>query len=561
MRIGTDTREIILSSLAGKEGVDAKNIIGDLAERYGLSRGYVYRISQSVRACGRAARRDIGARRLAVTDEQLAWIETLTTKHDFAANHAIELAEINGIIAPGAFSPSIYNTWLRQKGVSRARMRKDVSPTQEFEGRWPNDIHQFDTTKLEQLHYDKETDTLSWNPRANRKNSRGEKPDSIWLYSLLDDYSRCKFAMIYRSLNQYNHLDFLCHAWSEKPQRSEFPFYGVPGHIYMDNGGGNQAIKFLVALKKLDVHPIPTNPSSDKPFAARKRGKIENTFKSYGEWLKIFQLRPLTWAEACESLHQFVLALNRRVHSVTHAAPFSRWLEIGTPQHAPAEELWKLFYFDHDRRTVKKNLTFSVDAHIYRLPEKKPFIDWIDEKIDVYWQPGNYSTVFAVFGAREIELAENTAEIVRPAFSYPREEREATAVESARAAAGEADYSSIKLYATDGIQNPKSKIQNPSYLPRKGQEFDDSKIAEKTVVGEDGRKRPSFAPEEWCRGELAAAHCLINERMLEPPLDQEDRQWLRDVIGGRDKISVDELRGVAALYKDQREKRRADRQI
>ena len=556
MRIGIDTREIILGSLAGKEGVEAKTIIGDLAERFGLSRGYVYRISQSVRACGRAARRDAGGRRLDVTDEQLAWIETLTAKYDLTAVHAIELAELNGVVEPGRLSPITYNDWLRRSGISRARMKRDLKPVHEFEASAPNLIHQFDTTKLEQLHYDKDGDTLSWDPRANRKNSRGEKPDSIWLYSILDDYSRAKFALLYRSLNQYNHLNFLCRAWSEKERPSEFPFYGLPAHIYMDNGGGNQAIKFRVALKKLGVHTIPTDPSYNTPHAARKRGKIERAFQDYGEWLKIFQIRPLTWAEACESLHQFVLALNRRVHSVTHAAPFSRWLEIGRPQHAPSQELWRVFHHDHDRRLVSKNLTFSIDRHLYRLPEQRPYLDWIDQKIEVYWEPGNYSKVFAVFGAREIELAENTAEIVRPAFSYPREEREPTAVETARAAAAGQDHSGMKLYATDGkvsgamTERLLTPSPIPSYLPRRGEAFDETKIAEKSVVGADLRVRPSFAPERWLVY-VAAARQLQEEGFLSRPLSGAEQAWLKGLFAGREKIAETELNDAVKAAKAQ----------
>jgi hypothetical protein len=549
MRIGLETQEIILSSLAGKSGAEARAIIEDLADKYGLSRGHIYRISESVRASGRPARSDMGVRRLEISDEQLQWIRSLTVRFDLTAGHAIEHAERNGIVPAGILTPARYNVWLLQEGLSRRRLKTDVKPMHRFEAKAPNDSHQFDTTKLEQLHYDKATDMLSWNPRANRKNSRGEKPDSIWLYSLVDDYSRCKFAMLYRSLNQYNHLDFLYHTWSEKKNPSEFPFYGIPRHIYMDNGGGNQGIKFRVALKKLGVHPVPTDPSYDTPHAARKRGKIENVFKTYDEWLKDFQIRPMTWAEACESLYQKLLALNRRTHSVTRMSPFGRWLEIGKPQHTPAEELWRLFHFDHDTRLVYKDLTFSIDRHVYRLPERRPYSDWIGEKIDVYWEPNSYSKAFAVFGSHDIELDENTAEIVRPAFSYSREEREPIAVEAARAAADQ-KYENIKLYSTDPGKT--------AYLPRKGEEFEEKRIAEKKVETESGSSRFSFAPERWLTYVQAAIELKAEGFFNDGQLSEANKAWLRALMNGREKISETELKDEIILEKARRDEAAAE---
>ncbi|HWP58990.1 MAG TPA: hypothetical protein VNL14_13945 [Candidatus Acidoferrales bacterium] len=537
-RIGIDRRDIILSSLAGKTGAEARAIIEDLAERFGISPGHVYRISQSVRATGRAARSDIGARRLTISEEQLQWLKSLTANYDLTAEAAVGLAELNNVIPPGTLNPATYNGWLRRQGISRRRLKTDVKPVHEFEAGGPNAIHQFDTTKLEQLHYDRQTDTLSWNPRANRKNSRGEKPDAIWLYSLVDDYSRCKFALLYRSLNQYNHLDFLFHAWSEKPNPAEFPFYGIPQHIYIDNGGGNQGTKFRVALKKLGVHIIPTDPSYDTPHAARKRGKIESVFKLYNEWLKLFQIRPMTWAEACESLYQFVLSLNRRTHSVTQASPFARWLEIGKPQHTPSEELWRVFHYDHDTRVVYKNLTFSIDRHLYRLPERRPYIDWIDEKIDVYWLPGDYSKVYAVFRSDEIEVEENKAAIVRPAFSYPREEREATAVEAARAAAADQSYPGMKLYSTDPGRT--------AYLPRKGEAFDEKRIAEKTVIGADGKERPGFSAEKQLNKFEIILRLKSHGLIVNSPPSSAERFWVDSIMKGREQIGESELNRIVA---------------
>ena len=548
-RIGDDLRQMIFFSLAGKRGTEAREIIEDLSRQLNMSVGYLYKLTDVVRANGRAIRRDAGIERLAVSEEQLKIVSDLTTGYDLTAEHAIRLAELNGMVPPGVLKPYRYNLWLRQNSQSRARLNSDVRPVHRFEAKGPNVLHHFDTTKLEQLHFDGATETLSWNPRLNRKNSRGQKPDSIWLYSMVDDHSRAKFAFLYRSENQYNHLDFLYRAWAEKEKSCEFPFYGIPAHLYMDKGPVNYALKVLHAIHALGIHLVPTTPSTSEPFGARKHGKVEVVFKDYNEWLKEFKIRPLSWEEAQESLYHYVLMLNRRMHSETHARPFERWLSIAAARHMPAEQLYQMLKFDSAARRVNSDLTFTIDNHLYRLPERRPFVDWIADKtrkkIEVYWEPGKYEKVFAVSGATEIELAECRDNLVRPAFSYPREQGEQTSVDLARAAAQGADHSGIKLFATDE--------RAPAYLPRRGQDFDDSRIAEKWVETAGQSKienpkskiemRPSFAPERWLSyfeaiEELRASGFFQRGEKL----SDAEKLWLKDLMAGRKEIAETELK-------------------
>lgn len=561
-RIGNDLKQMVLFSLAGKGGEEARAIIEDLSEQMNISVGYLYKLTDVVRANGRTIRKDAGIPRLSISDQQFEAVRELTTRYDLSGEHAIELAALNGVVPDGQLKSYRYNDWLRAHRQERARHNMDVAPSRRFEAKGPNVLHHFDTTKLEQLHYDDETAVLSWDPRANRKNSRGEKPDSIWLYSLVDDYSRCKYAYLYRSLNQYNHLDFFYRAWAQKEKQSEFPFYGLPAHLYMDKGGGNYALKVLHAIHKLGIHLVPTTPSTSEPFGARKHGKVETVFRQYAEWLKIFQIRPLSWEAAQESLYQYALKLDTKIHSVTHERPFERWLSISAPRHMPDADLYAMLKFDHTERRINPDLTISIDRHLYRLPEKRPFINWIKRKIEIYWEPGRYEKVFAVNGATEIELAECRENLVRPAFSYPREERELTAVEQARAAAAGADHSGMKLFSTD---KPKT-----AYMPKRGQDFDSSRIAEKWVESGDDRgrstiqnpkseieRRPSFAPERWL-GYVAAARELQERDFLSRPLSTAEQAWLKGIFGGREEIAETELMDVVKRAKLEAEKMGAE---
>jgi hypothetical protein len=509
-RLSHEQIEIARSDTAGKSGPEVRRILEDLAEKWDHSLGDLYRITAEARVSGRKIRRDAGRHRIAITDEQVEAFKEYKVRFGFTTPMALELCELNDRSFPKV-SEQTANAWMRQAGLSHRRLNTDVRPAEPWEARGPNDIWQFDTTKLEQLHYDVKTKLLSWNPRANRKNSRGERSPEIWLYAVEDDHPRVKFAKAYPSLNQYNHLDFLKHACLPKPSPTEFPFFGIPRHIYMDNGGANQATKFLVALKKLGIHRIPTDPSYDKPFAARKRGKIENGFKGYAEWLKLFKIRPMTWAEAEESLYRYLLKVNRRVHSSTGVAPFARWMEIGRPQGMPCDEIYRLLSYDHWTRKVSRYLTITIDNHIYKLKDKKPFNDWLGEEIQVYMEPGKYEKVFVVLGTVEDEIPEvRQADIVRAAFNFP-ERTEQTSVDEARAKPPTLDGKTLKLWDTDTTA--------PAYLPRKPIEFDETRIAEKRVETATGW-RPAFAPELWLN--RGAAVDLLKEAGFFPVADEWD---------------------------------------
>jgi hypothetical protein len=233
------------------------------------------------------------------------------------------------------------------------------------------------------------------------------------------------------------------------------------------------------------------------------------------------------------------LKINSRVHSTTGQPPFERWLTIGKPKHTPSEELWMMLRYENDRRRVNKDLTFTINSHVYRLPEKKPFVDWVKEWVEVYWLKDRYEKVNAVRGAKEVEVAEVRDNIVRPAFSYDREEKPATATDQARARAGEQDYGGIKLWDGDA---PKQ-----AYLPRKGEEFDETRIAEKTIETDAGESRPSFATERWLNY-FAAVSELQDEDFLSRPLKPggAEQAWLKGVFAGQEKISETALRAAVA---------------
>ena len=533
--------EMILRSLVGKTGAEARSTIDSLSVSTGMSVGHIYKITAPYRPADRKRRRDAGARKIAVTEEQLDSIQALTVRHDLPAERTIEIAAMNGFASNlEDLKAATYNRILRKRSVTRRRMRGDPEPATLWEGKYPNAIHHFDATKLEHLHYDDDTKLITFDPRKNYKNSRGEKAAPVWLYLVVDDFSRAEFAALYLDLNHYNHLDFIYRAWAEKQRPSEFPFYGIPRHIYMDKGGGNQSLKFLSALAGLGIHVIPTEPSTSSPHGARKHGKVESAFKFWNRWEREFQMsRPLAWEEAEAFLYERMLWRNRRLHSQTKEIPFQRWLKIDRPHHVPNAEFYRTLCYDRWTRAVDNFLTVSLDNEIYKLPETRPAVNWVGEKVQIYAERGRRDFVICVRDGQEVVAKKITRDnLVRPAFSYPQG-GEPTSIAEARAKAT-GTYGPLKLWDSDD--------KAPAYIPRKGEGFDNAKIK---LTGPESQpeslERPAPPQREVSRWltRNGAIGVLIELGFFAPGRRSDaEIVWVDGLMAGRAQIEEDEIRAT-----------------
>lgn len=518
---------------------DRLSFIDSICKTYRCSRRHARRIIEDFLPTGRVVRRDKGQQRIALTEEQRDYLIGLSIRYDFAAWHAIEYAERAGAISKGSISPATYNHLLREHESMRARAKKDVKPVRRFEKPFPNHTHHFDTTKIEELFLDRETRMVTWEPKRKKRNSRGEKAPSVWLYSLVDDYSRVKYARFFEQENQWNHFDFFYRAWSRKEDAVKFPFYGLPRCLYMDLGPVNHATALKEAFKRLGTHVTRTTPSTAEPFGSRKHGKVERPFQDYNEFLKeIPILAPIHFDELNERLYHHVIFLNNRLHSEIETTPFARWMEIGAARETPPEKLYAMLYRNRETRVVSSELMLSVDGHIYKLPERRPYVDWVKQKVEVIFVPGQYDTINVINGYEEIELRE-LAGIHRPSFN--RRHIDETSIDIKRAEVGKINYSAVR-------PPPIGQEGRINYLPRKGEPFDEKRIAEKYIeeTGDGQRatvRRPSFAPERYLTY-ITAARELQTQGVLSRPLSMADQAWLRNIFADREQISETELQSA-----------------
>jgi transposase InsO family protein len=547
MRIGEYTREEIRNALAGKNGAEAFAIAKSLSERFDVSIGGIYKMTRDVRLNGRQARSDRGKRKIELSQEIKDFMEGLTRNGDFSGDHAIWVTARHFGLPEDFISVVTYNAWLRDQRISRALLRRDLRPHRSFQAERSNSMHQYDTTVAEAFYANDDGSIGREGSHQRYKNKPGNRRPRLVLYSLIDDFSRVIFGRFYFSENTLNLLDFIFRAWSKKTD-PRFPFYGIPDALYCDQGAPRKSAKFKNAEQKLSFKILDTTPSYATEFGSRKHGKVERTFGEglYGEFMKITRVFSFASLEELNAtLWDWTLHINNKASRTTGEIRFARWLRAaGTPRMMPSEEMFKLLHYDRDWRTVTGNLQIDLNGKKFQLPYRKPFINWVGAKIEVYWYPGHEEKISVVHDHYEEEI-EALAPIVDIGLQYKSVEK--TDREKRLEELNEQKYSAVnfpQIYSPD---------RDLVYVPRKGEAFDEKQIAEKRVpVSEhehETRTRPSFASERYL-GYIEAASELQDKEFLSRPITAAERAWLRGIFNGRGQISETELNAAVTAAQD-----------
>lgn len=169
-------------------------------------------------------------------------------------------------------------------------------------------------------------------------------------------------------------LRFLFNAMAPKPYLPEFPFQGIPGMLYMDNGPVAKSRVFQHVMEALGVvwqTHLPAGKDGRR-VTARSKGKVERPFrtvKEMHETLYHFH-RPQNEAEANLWLQRYLLNYNRQPH---RSEPHSR-LDDGLA-NLPAEgfremcswEQFCRFAREPERRKVGADARISVAGTAYEV--------------------------------------------------------------------------------------------------------------------------------------------------------------------------------------------------
>lgn len=270
--------------------------INRVAESYGVTTSTVYSLVKGVNS-SRKQHKNKGVPRWDDKDEFVSWIEIIAALkhrsmnkkgHHISTNQAIQIAE-KGFrdarsgkwvqIPAGVLTRQTCNRWLKKLGLNTNVAWE--SPSVRFGATAPNEVWQFDISFSDAFYLDKEkgiVEDKSW-----RSDSHQRSRPRLTLYSVIDDFSRVEYMEYHLCFGEdvETALRFLYRAMASKEDTS-FPFKGIPGIIYTDNGPIAKSGIFLQVMGRLKVivklHEPPQR--AQLRTAARSKGKIERSFRT-----------------------------------------------------------------------------------------------------------------------------------------------------------------------------------------------------------------------------------------------------------------------------------------
>lgn len=199
------------------------------------------------------------------------------------------------------------------------------------------------------------------------------------LFSVVDDRSGVAYQE-YRCVygeDAESALRFLFNAMAPKPFLPEFPFQGIPGMLYLDNGPVAKSRVFnnvMDALKVVCQAHLPAGKDGRR-VTARSKGKVERPFrtvKEAHETLYHFH-RPQNEAEANLWLQRYLLNYSRQPHRSEPHSRLDDWLA-----HLPATgfrdmcswEQYCRFAREPERRKVGGDARITVDGSRYEVDSR-----------------------------------------------------------------------------------------------------------------------------------------------------------------------------------------------
>lgn len=422
----------IIRALSTVRGKERREALKEMAAHFGCSTQTLDAIARSASVPAKR-RKDFGSTRY--DSAKIDRLHARMIQRDYTAERAIEEAIVSGEMnAEDVPSAGYVYELLRKKHLAVADRKAGLERWDgsikltggiPMEAPAPMDVNHVDFTHVWQMDtedYDKAIEYHS--PLAKSKNKPGGKRRySMWLYSVVDDCSRYKFAYAYVSHNQFNVMDFVLKAmrpkstdlfenspgrpdpwynagesaWSDLSSNEAYlapgmrslswltpkrvPFQGVPKMYYTDN---DSALIGSTALFRLAKDKIGFQHWTAMPGHAWCKAKVERVFRIYTPWflslpdgLNVYQINLL--------LQDFVYGLNNKPGR-NGMTPTLRWMEgADTIRKMPATEYTKFLLYKPFTKAIDYYYRFRMDGQTFALPRgKKPFNDLCRQSVTIY---------------------------------------------------------------------------------------------------------------------------------------------------------------------------------
>lgn len=529
----------IRAAVSGLKGKPLTDRIHSLAARFGVSIKAVYAVTDDLRP-RRKARADKGERRAdLLAHDGLALAAELVATRNVDPDHAIEVAELNGHEIP--VSLETFRKYLREHGLNKQQRRNPVRAHRRWEASEPCEIFQFDISAVKERWFDLTTRRiLKVSAKDVNENHPNTNPDrvNLWKFTLIDDYSRRRFVRFYAvsKPTSIEVIDFLLAA---------FRRLGVPQTLYTDNDA-------IIVSKRMQRAEGILDRSFEAsggfrllqhaPYNAQATGKVERSHQVIEKFEKLIGIKFQT--PTLDALNHFCEqvceALDWKASAATGEKPMLRWRASNTAMRVPPPEVldWAFKCEEFECR-LNADLTIRCKGASWQVPRKRPFVDWITQKVCLIWPAGD-SKVFYLIGLDgidyEIEKKPATAD---PAgeFKQPAESTRQRSLKrlqeraKARQAQHKQDGSELLVPGFDAPFKQNAEPR-PAVLPKQIVEMPVEKLAE-VVPGAASARFLKFWP---------ALRLLVDEGAL--TTSDEDKAWLRQVFNGREDVADQEIRAA-----------------
>ena len=422
-KLGKRSKELIKEAMAGLSGAAAKARALELSNEFGVSKSAIYRASKDVRP-SRAKRADAGAARHGVSEEALSVADALMFDQNYTAERAVEILEANDLIKPGQMSAGTYRREvMKRTGGTGCKQLKRLAPSKikpvrpfqnthrRMEAEYPGQVFAVDFTMAQQYYVNEYDGVMYQSPLAHRKNAQNPKGRQLWIYGIVDLFSRARFTRAYPGMDTTFFLDFIYKAFTAK---EDFPFYGVCEYLRSD---GDARILSKLSQRVLDHLKIQLQVGTANP---NFNGMIERAFNTIKDVQNATRIEKLGLHDFNRMLHAEDRRYNWTKHTTTRQKPFDRFMKYAEKVRVlPEKELYDALMFDELYVHIDSYLCYRIRGEVYQLPDRPPFNDMSKKSVTMKWNRRDADKAVISWQGEEYETPILPQVIVPAAGDHP----------------------------------------------------------------------------------------------------------------------------------------------
>lgn len=470
--LSTEHRDQIRAECRPLKGAERTERVHDWARVLGVHPSTIYR---ALGGTGRQRRADRGARRCGVSPEAWEKMMALSVAKEMSAPEVVEYAEMNGLIASGQVSPATFNRMLASERVSKSQLQRHIKPFTRFEESFSNERHYIDITGFPDYFVEPDGSIGYESSLSVSKNRAGNGKPRLYLFMLVDGYSRCQHANLYMGKSTLNWVDFCLRAWGPKDDPHTAPFQGRPLYLYSDM----ESI-FRTAMMERFLEAMDVEYHHHVPGVSRAKGKVERVIGVVQNWIRhAFGLmagkgQKLSLTEANAFVADLTYKTNGRVHSQTRVEPVQRWRSGFADGHSirvlPDASITDRFFYSSAHRQIGGDLAIQLGGMKWQLPRKEPFINFSGFTVPVFYHTGDTSiqSLYVVLDDVEYEVQREAAVPIK-AGEYRAVAK--TEQEQLLERLEEVDLSDLTAAGF------KERYAQPDFLPAQVEELDEGTLA------------------------------------------------------------------------------------